>query len=144
MHAMMLLILAAGPGADEAAPKDLDAIQGTWETTAVHYDGRDLAADGLKLKLTFKGKEVSVDGDDEVKKDYGKFTVKLDPSTKPKCIDIVVVAGEQKDSVIEGIYELKGDELRLCARVVGKERPDKFASPEGQNIALVVLKRVKP
>jgi uncharacterized protein (TIGR03067 family) len=136
--AVVLLI-----GADDAAKKDQEKIQGTWETTAITYNGKDLA-DEIKLKFVFKGKEATVEGNDEVQKDYAKFTFKLDPSTNPRCMDITVAEGNQKDTAIEGIYELKGDELRICAKVIGKDRPTKFASPEGESIALLVLKRVKP
>lgn len=96
------------------------------------------------MKFGFKGKEISVEGNEEVKKDYAKVYFKLDPSTIPPCIDINVAEGVQKDADMEGIYELKGDELKICVKVVGKARPAKFASPEGENIALIVLKRVKP
>jgi uncharacterized protein (TIGR03067 family) len=129
-------------GADDAK-KDQEKLQGTWETTVVQYNGKD-QADEIKLKLVFKGKEVKVEGNDEVQRDYGRFTYKIDPSTTPRAIDITVAEGNQKDTVLEGIYELKGDELRMCVKVIGKERPAKFESPEGESIALVVLKRVKP
>ncbi len=135
----VVLLLAA----DDAVKKDQEKLQGTWETTAVEYNGTDQAND-VKLKLVFTGKEVKVEGSDEVENDYAKLTYKLDPTTNPRSIDITVAAGNQKDTVLEGIYEVKGDELRLCVKVIGKERPAKFASPEGENIALVVLKRVKP
>jgi len=84
-----------------------------------------------------------VEGSNTVKKDYGKLTMKLDPSTTPKCVDIVITGGDQKDAVLEGIYELQGDTLKICAKVIGKERPGQFTSPEGSNIVLVVLKREK-
>jgi uncharacterized protein (TIGR03067 family) len=145
MKAKVLGILAAVllVGADEAAKKDQEKIQGTWETTAIEYNGKDLSGE-FKLRFVFKGKEATVEGNDEVQKDYARFTFKLDPTTNPRSIDINVAEGNQKDTDVEGIYELKGDELRLCAKVIGKERPAKFASPEGENIALVVMKRVKP
>ena len=41
------------------------------------------------------------------------------------------------------VAEGQDDELRLCAKVFGKDRPSEFAAPGGSSIALVVLKRVK-
>jgi uncharacterized protein (TIGR03067 family) len=143
VKALGILAVVLLLGADDAAKKDQEKLQGTWETAAINYNGNEQAND-IKLKLVFNGKEVRVEGSDEVEKDYAKFTYKLDPSTNPRAIDITVSAGNQKDTTLEGIYEVKGDELRLCVKVIGKERPAKFASPEGENIALVVLKRVKP
>jgi uncharacterized protein (TIGR03067 family) len=93
--------------------------------------------------FTFKGDEAVVEGNDAVKKEYAKIRVKLDLSTMPKSMDITVVGGVQKDAVIEGIYELKEDELKICAKVFGNDRPTGFSSPEGSSIFLLVLKRQK-
>jgi uncharacterized protein (TIGR03067 family) len=135
----MVLFVAA----DDAAKKDLDKMQGVWETIAMEVNGRDVFADGVRLKFTFKGNKISVDGDEEIKKDYGGFTVKLDPSKNPKAIDMVVNMGERKDTQIPGIYEFKGDDLRICSKLDANERPMKFASPENENQVLMTLKRVK-
>ena len=101
-------------------------------------------AEKYKLKFVFKGDQASVEGNAAVKKEYAKISFKLDPSTTPGCVDMTIGAGVQKDAVIEGIYQLKDDELRICARVFGKDRPIEFSSPEGSSIVLLVLKREKP
>jgi uncharacterized protein (TIGR03067 family) len=139
LGAAVLLVAAA----DEAAKKDQDKMQGQWEAVGIEYNGKDLKADGVKLTFTFKGNKATLSGSDEITKDFSGFTFKLDPSTNPKCIDMTVTAGDQKDSVIEGIYEFKGEELRICAKITEKARPTKFASPEGEFIGLMTLKRVK-
>src|SRR5262249_47022751 len=123
---------------------DQDKMQGVWETTAMEVNGQDMHANGVRLKFSFKGNKITVDGDEEIKKDYGAFSFKLDPDKKPKAIDMTVTAGERKDTVIEGIYEFKGDALRICSKLDAKERPKEFKSPEGENIVLMVLKRAKP
>jgi uncharacterized protein (TIGR03067 family) len=148
MRAKTLLIvvavcLVAAAAADDSAKKDLEKLQGLWETTEAHHDGRDIGSD-IKLRLKFKGDEVSLDGSEEVIKDYGRFKIKLDPSTTPKSVDLKVTAGEQKDTVMEGIYEIKDDELKICVKIGAKERPTKFDSPDGSSIAYMVFKRVKP
>jgi uncharacterized protein (TIGR03067 family) len=56
-------------------------------------------------------------------------------------MDITIAAGSQTDATMEGIYELKDDELRICAKVFGKDRPSEFAAPEGSSIVLLTLKR---
>jgi uncharacterized protein (TIGR03067 family) len=91
----------------------------------------------------FKGDTAIVEGNDKVKKEYAKIRVKLDPSASPKLVDISVAGGTQKGAVIKGIYQLKGDELKVCARVFGNGRPTEFASPAGSSIVLLVLKRQK-
>jgi uncharacterized protein (TIGR03067 family) len=140
----LLVSVACSVFADEPAPakKDLDALQGTWTVESLEYDGQN-ETDMFKLALVFKGAVLTVEGDGEVRKGYGKIRVKLDPSTKPKCVDFSIAAGTQQGSVLEGVYELKGDELRLCVRVLGKERPSEFKSSSGSGIALLRLKRQK-
>jgi uncharacterized protein (TIGR03067 family) len=149
LTATAMLVAAGGAtGGDkekDAAKKELAAFQGTWKTESLHYDGKDVLADGLPaLQFTFKGDEATIEGSAEVKKDYAKFKIKLDPATMPKSVDMTVSAGGQLNLTLEGIYELKKDEIRVCAKVIGKERPTKFESPDGSNIALIVLKRVAP
>ena len=44
---------------------------------------------------------------------------------------------------MEGIYQLKDDELKICLKVLGGDRPSEFNAPEGSSIVLMVLKRNK-
>ena len=37
----------------------------------------------------------------------------------------------------------RADEIKVCAKVIGKERPAEYASPENSRIVLMVLKREK-
>jgi len=139
---VVAVFLTASANAEDAAKKDLENLQGLWEMTEGVHDGRDVSAD-VKIKLKIKGDEVAVEGNEEVTKDYAKFKIKIDPSTSPKAMDLIVTGGEQKDTTLEGIYELKGDKLKIAVKLGGKERPTKFGSPEGSSIAYMVLQRVK-
>lgn len=141
--AAALLLTAAD--ATDAAKKDLDRLQGTWTPVNLKYDGGDIGdAAEAKFQLVIKGNKIVLTDNDDVKKEYGQFTFKLDPTTMPKSMDVTVTAGSRKDAVLEAIYDVKGDELRICVKVTGKERPAKFESPEGASVALIVLKREKP
>jgi uncharacterized protein (TIGR03067 family) len=142
--ALILLggLLLAADAPKGAVKKDLDKLKGAWKVASAEYDGQDVSNDGMtNFKLVFKGDKATIEGNDEVKKGYAKMTFKLDPSTKPKSVDIHITSGEQKDNVIEGIYELKGNEFKICAKLTGKERPTKFATAEGTSTVLVVFKR---
>src|SRR5262249_24170983 len=139
-----VLLVAADTPPGDAGKKELEKLQGTWTTATIDYNGKPHEQLARQLRFVFKGDVATVEGSDEVRKEYAKLTFKLDPSTTPKLLDMTVAAGVQKDAVLEGIYELKEDELKICARVFGQGRPTEFASPEGASIVLLVLKRDKP
>ena len=63
--------------------------------------------------------------------------VKLDPSTKPKSIDIIE---EKKPD--PGIYELDDDLLKICSMKSG-DRPKEFKSTKENKAIIIELKRVK-
>lgn len=134
------VVFGVSAPADDAA-KDLEKLQGTWTATEITVNGKT-HTEGT-LRFTFKKDQVIAEGDDEVKRDYAKVSIKLDPSTKPACIDIHVMAGEQKGAKMEGIYELKGDDLKICVKLLGNDRPTEFKAPDGSNTAVLILKRDK-
>jgi uncharacterized protein (TIGR03067 family) len=76
-----------------------------------------------------------------------KGTFTLDPSQKPKTIDMKVTEGrreEDKGKVVRGIYELNQDTLKWCTADPGsEERPKEFATKEGTRHMLVTLNREK-
>lgn len=137
-----LTAVSAWTGQPNQAKKDLDAIQGTWLVEGLLYNGKDFK-DKFKFSFVVKGDVMSIEGDEAVVKEYPKLKLKLDPSTKPKCVDLKVAGGVQADATMEGIYEVKGDEFRLCIKVLGQDRPGEFKSTDGGSIALLTLKRQK-
>jgi uncharacterized protein (TIGR03067 family) len=145
-----LLLLAAGlclaaDDAKDAAKAEMKKLEGTWVATSIEYDGEQVLGGEVKdVKLVISGDEISVKGAIPDADKYAKLTYKVDPSTTPKIIDVTFTVGADKGTVMEGIYKLEGDELRLCVQVFGKERPGEFATQGGSNRALGVLKREKP
>jgi uncharacterized protein (TIGR03067 family) len=86
-----------------------------------------------------------------------RYKLKLDPTASPKCFDreMVLTSGigssffkHHEGTVQEGIYDLKGDELRICFNIHApgvKERPQKFSTRrEGPEVFMYTLKREKP
>jgi uncharacterized protein (TIGR03067 family) len=125
--------------ADDA--KDAENIIGKWSVVRGERNGDALPEDQVKeLKLTF-GKEMLTLSSPEGEKEA---TVKLDPTKKPKTIDVIPKDGPRKGQLLRGIYELKGDELRLCmSDSEQSERPTEFKSPNGSSFVLLSLKRDK-
>lgn len=137
---VVMTILALGAGATADAKKDLEKLAGTWETSELIYNGKEHK---LKFKVVFKGDQGVVQDNEKVTNEYARIKFKLDPAAKPRAMDITIVAGSQTDAKMEGIYELKGDELRICAKVFGNDRPTEFAAPDGSSIVLLTLKRAQ-
>ena len=52
--------------------------------------------------------------------------------------------GEFKGKTMTGIYEIKGDTMRVCFAGGGKDRPTEFRTKEGSMEMLVTYKRIKP
>jgi uncharacterized protein (TIGR03067 family) len=133
-----------GADADDTK-KELARFAGTWSLSELNWNGKDLTGNPkTAFRFVFKGDEAVVEGSEAVRKEYARIEFKIDPSTRPRIMDITVTGGTQKDAAIEGIYEFKDGQLRICARVFGKDRPGTFEAPAGSSIVLVVLKRETP
>jgi uncharacterized protein (TIGR03067 family) len=128
---------AVSQNADKKAEPKLD---GVWVTVTLEYNGKDMSQK-YPFRFNIKGNDCVIEGNDAVKKEYAKLKFKFDPTTTPKSVDITVAGGVQKDAVIEGIYEVKDGQLKICAKVLGNERPTKFESPGGSSVVLLVMKR---
>ena len=119
---------------DVSGIDDHKNIIGTWRLTSVEDSGRVVPQDQLN-EVTFLITETKL-----ISKIAGRkseSTYELRPSRNPKEIELTE-AGVTKP----GIYELKGDTLRLCVSQGDKERPVTFRThPDSQKIVFR-LKRV--
>jgi uncharacterized protein (TIGR03067 family) len=127
---------------DSPAAKQVEKLQGAWKVTHLLYNGKDMT-EKFGLSFVFKGDTATLEGDGAVLKEYPKLKFKLDPSTTPKLADVTVVGGTQDVATLEGIYELKGDDLQICLKVFAPDRPGDFTAEASSNNALLKLKRQK-
>ena len=135
---VLVLMFALAAWADDA--KDEDAIQGTWVPSAAEYAGKVYPAELRKhIRLVVNGDRYTVTVGPAV--DQG--TVKLNPSAKPKGMDITGTDGPNKGKTFLAIYERKGDTLRVCYDLSGKSRPKEFKTKERTMLYLVTYKRQK-
>jgi len=130
MNIQALLVLTAGLVAaddskDAAVKKELEQLKGNWVATSYLKDAKPAAEPDLKMmKLTADGDQVTFTKG----KDARKSVYKLDPTQKPKALDIVMIDGPDKGKTLSGIYELTGDDFKICLAILDKPRPKEFAA----------------
>ena len=113
-----------------AEPQDQKALQGKWQATEATSNGEPPPAGMLeKISLVFTNNMISVMGAPSV-----RFII--DTNATPARIDILNSARQV------GIYELKGDTLKLCVGVSG-DRPNAFVTKKYTDQTYMLLKRVK-
>ena len=138
---LVVSLLVGANALTQDAPKNAEALQGTWKLSAGEADGKAIPEKEIKDgKLVIKGEHytVTLPGRGTV-----KGTQKLDPAKEPKTIDIMDASGPNKDKTCLGIYELKGDEFRVAFAPPEKARPRKFATVPDSGQWMHVWKRVK-
>jgi uncharacterized protein (TIGR03067 family) len=138
------LILGAEEKKDDAK-KDQETLQGTWKVVASETGGKDQTEEFKDHLLVFEGDTFALKKGDEI---GVKGTFKLDPSEKPRAIDVTITEDGRegdKGKVLHGIYELDKGTLKWCtAEPGGTDRPKEFSTKEGINYMLVTLKKDKP
>jgi uncharacterized protein (TIGR03067 family) len=128
----------------QAAPSDLDQLQGTWQITALLDDGMLVPEEVVRtryiadLRVTFSAQSVSF----LVPYTFQPRTILfvLDEKANPKTIDL---GGAEKVGG-KGIYLLQGDTLMVCLAEAGVEkRPAEFSAPKASPQLLMTFKRVQ-
>jgi uncharacterized protein (TIGR03067 family) len=128
----LALVLTAGATARQGDGKtDQDKIQGEWELVSQVADGQkeDLPEGGMTL--TFKGDKVTAA--ENGKKDKEE-PFKLNEGKDPREIDVV-----KADLTVRGLYELKGDTLRMAFLEGFEKRPASFTD---KGVGVLTFKRV--
>src|SRR5262245_36781500 len=99
------------PTPDDAAKKDLAAMEGEWTLVAMEVDGK--AVDSKKLVSA----KITSSKDRYTLVSRGKqheIELKVDSSKSPKEVDMTFLDGPNKDRVGKGIYEITDGKLKIC------------------------------
>jgi uncharacterized protein (TIGR03067 family) len=146
MRGYALLVLAAGlssaAGDGKKEPLDMDyaKLEGTWRVVSLEVEGMKIPEETIKeSRLIIKGKEFTMK--EKIATYRGNFII--DPSKKPKTIDMKFTEGPEKGNTSLGIYELEGDDLKLCLTITAKDRPSQLAAKPKSGHGFEVLKREK-
>jgi uncharacterized protein (TIGR03067 family) len=135
------LLIGVEPSQDDAEKKELERLQGTWSTLSIEVDGQK-ATDEERIKtrkLIVAGNRYTL----KVEGETVQGTIEVNPTQKPKTIDEKPDSGLHKGRTLLGIYELEGDNLKICLALPGRGRPTEFASKAGTKHQLVIYKREK-
>lgn len=122
------------PAAAAVPGGDLAAVQGYWKPLAIRYEGKpQMGADELKkVTAVIEGSEYHLYYKEPNKEPLklARTALNLDPTGTPKRLVFEYVAGPLKGQKRHGIYEVAGNELRLCYGPADKPAPTTFAAPE--------------
>lgn len=129
---------------DHPANDDLKSLQGTWVTLKLVINGQTLVdlkeppKKGQGTTITYNEHKWVINlGQNE----FATGTSKLDPTKKPKQIDLSNESGPDKGKTLLAIYELNGDEYKVCIAAPGKDRPTEFSSKKDSGQRLIISKR---
>ncbi|HEY3789943.1 MAG TPA: TIGR03067 domain-containing protein [Urbifossiella sp.] len=126
-------------------PGDLGAAQGYWKPLQVEFEGKpQMSAEEMKkITVVFDQAEYHLyfkeTGKEPIK--LALMNVSMDSSTSPKSIAFEFLAGPLKGQKRHGIYELAGNQLKICYGPVEKPRPTSFLAPEKSGYFLEVWAR---
>lgn len=124
----------------EAIQAEHKRFEGTWKFVSMEIAGKVIPeADMKDSRLVFEADRFRSLGREEAPGRYA-----IDPTARPKTIDIAVEVGPGRTMKILGIYELEGDTYRICSAMPGKPRPTEFSAKAGSAQGLTVMSRVKP
>jgi uncharacterized protein (TIGR03067 family) len=121
--------------ADNRWDEDLDKLQGTWQIQEAEYDGGTIRGEAKQYTWDIKGDKYTI-------KCNGNFqelwSMKLNSSRVTKTIDGTHDITRQ---TLMGIYQIKGDTLKICYDLTGRGRPDNFEAGKGSRRVVYTLER---
>jgi uncharacterized protein (TIGR03067 family) len=127
--AVLLAALGGSASADE--PPKLD---GRWKVVSVELAGMSVPGLEVAELVLTGGKKVFTLPDGRVE----KGTYRLQAGKQPREIDATT---EGREGTEPGIYAVEGDTLKLCLATRGGPRPREFATKQGSDHILIVLRR---
>jgi uncharacterized protein (TIGR03067 family) len=132
----VVALALAALAADEAPKKAPADLQGTWKLVSIEANGMTREFGDNTPRLVIKGDQVRYAGEPLA-------TLKADPGTTPKCLDLNFLSPKNS---YEGIYAVDKDTLKVCLSLPtegAKERPQEFVTKDKENVRLLVFARDK-
>jgi uncharacterized protein (TIGR03067 family) len=126
------------PGERAASGDELKKLQGAWQMASMENQGTSVPHEDIQnITVAIKGSSYEVLGIDG--SHSGTFTI--DDSKRPKEMDIKSEAGSDSGEILKAIYELDGDNFRVCYARGDAPRPKDFSAPENSRQLLITYQR---
>lgn len=136
--AVLLALAPAVPLAPgQGGQRDPGGIEGTWELLSSVYGGELSLPEGRR---TWTITRTRIRYSDAIEDAYA-----IDPKANPEQITVTQIRpgnGAADGAKLWGIYEVKGDTLRICVAPADRGRPRAFESAAGSQQNLHTLRRV--
>lgn len=141
--ATLLLVVALATPIRSDDAKDIDALKGTWKLFA-YEDGSKTVENDLVAVIRDNRIQFKENANAEANPD-NLYHIVLDSSVTPKAVDLHKsdAKGQRGEKVMEGLYEIDGDTLRLCMHPQSGppwDRPTEMKAEEGR-VVLVTFRR---
>jgi uncharacterized protein (TIGR03067 family) len=130
-----LLVGCRGPDAADSA-EDAKQWQGTWKLVSCTYDGEPQMAD---MQWVVNGDHYNIRLNQRLGEDPYPF--KLDASQKHIDVTHHETPKGTYGGKLTGIYEIKGDSLRVCYDLTGQQYPGSFDATKGSRQVLYQFQR---
>ncbi|MBI3821621.1 MAG: TIGR03067 domain-containing protein [Planctomycetes bacterium] len=139
---VMAIGLAALHSVSKAGDDAKKELQGTWIARSVQRDGKTFTnEEATNFRFMFHGDKLIIRGNSPQEPDKEtECSYRIDAKQAPKHLEFT--PANTKKAIL-GIYEVKGDELRICVlhQDSTEGRPTSFATKEGSKLFLIVLKK---
>lgn len=119
---------------EDAIRRDLQQLRGTWIAVDIQHDGqKENPTGGLKWVIQDEKYENWVGN-----KKMETWKLTIDPTKRPKTIGAAFVGGSRR---LTGIYEVDGDNLKVCYDITGNGHPKDFTAPQGARRIVYIFRR---
>jgi len=113
-------------------------LEGTWYVKTLEVDGQPMPAGMLgEARIVIQGDQFQSLGMGAVYEGI----MNVDESASPKAFDLTFTAGPEKGNTALAIYEMEGEQWKLCLTTRGGPRPTQFATRPGTGHAFETLSR---
>lgn len=133
-------LLALSMFSPSALADDLKTMEGKWKVESAEAGGKPVESEELSaIVVTIAGDHYEL----TTKEGMDGGTLKLDETKSPRTMDATDTEGLDVGKVLQAIYEVSEDTMRVCYALDGSGRPTELATKEGLPWLLITYKREK-